>query len=127
MELVIKLYSEKASGVGIKFNSEYAARKSYEDLINLLGDGTLDITFEFNKQAIEMVVRNSDKVVVLTHQALSFKADQLKRLMNWYTPGSEINYLHIYAKKNVLYVARPQRQNLVLRIAAIQFFPSLNL
>lgn len=126
VELVIKLYADKASGLGIKFDTEYKAQKAYEELQTALGGGPIAIVFELknNKLELQLISLNNGRTV--THAPVEYKPEQLKRLQAIYKPNFLINYLHVFAKQNIFYVAKPNRLPNFMKIESLSFFPSLS-
>lgn len=124
MELVVKLYADKISGLAIKYDTEYRAQKAYEELLQTLAEGPLDLVFEMRKGQLELLLQSQQNGKSILHKTLDYKVDQLKRLQNIYKPGFQIQYLHVFSKQNTLFVAKPFRKAQFMKIAGIRFFPS---
>jgi hypothetical protein len=126
VELVIKLYADKASGLAIKYDTEYKAQKAYEELLLLLGGGPLAIVFELKSGSLELQLLSLNNGKSITHAHVDYKPEQLKRLQSMYKPGFLLNYLHVFSKQNIYYVAKPNRLPNFMKIDSISFFPSLS-
>lgn len=126
MDLVIKLYADKTSGLGIKYDTEYKAQKAYEELVLLLGGGPLAIVFELKNGSLELQVRSLNNGKSVVHAPLNYKPQQLKQLQALYKPGFLINYLHVFSKQNTYYVAKPNRLPNFMKVESVSFFPSLS-
>ena len=126
VELVIKLYADKASGLGIKFDTEYKAQKAYEELLSVLGGGPIAIVFELKNTSLELQLISLNNGRSITHTPIAYKPEQLKRLQAIYKPNFLLNYLHVFAKQNIYYVAKPNRLPNFMKIESVSFFPSLN-
>lgn len=126
VELVIKLYADKASGLGIKFDTEYKAQKAYEELLSALGGGPIAIVFELKNGSLELQLISLNNGRSITHASVVYNPEHLKRLQASYKPNLLLNYLHVFAKQNIYYVARPNRQPNFMKIESISFFPSLS-
>ncbi len=121
MELVIKLYSDKPSRIGIRYIYEYLAIREYEDLMRKLGSGSVSVQLEILKNAVNLTLRSDGTGARFTYKDLEFKFEQLKRLQSFFTPGSTMDFVHVFPKNNTFFVAKAFRRSQFLQISEIEF------
>ena len=55
MELIIKIYSDKPSRIGVKYTYDYQAQKAYEEVIRKGGSGSYKLSLEPVRDKITLV------------------------------------------------------------------------
>ena len=126
MELVIKLYADKPSKIGVKYNQEYQAVKAYEELLakNQGNEFQLKIEFVRGKISLELVCELTGSKTV--YKELEYRLDQLKRLKAFIKPGNDLHFVHVFSKANTLMIARPFRKNQFASIKDYEIIGSAN-
>jgi len=109
MELIVKLYNDKPSKIGVKYPQEYSAVKAYEDIFNKkLGD-VFSLKIEMLKHKINLVLISEQTGGLIFYKELDYKIEQLKKMQTLLGPASELQFVHIFSKTNTLMVAKPFR------------------
>ncbi|WP_317898455.1 hypothetical protein [Aurantibacillus circumpalustris] len=126
MELVIKLYKDKPSKIGIKYNYEYQAVKAYEDLItnNSRLFFRLKIERQKTKLYLELVCEQSGSKTV--YKDLEYKLEHLKRLQDFIKEGSDLQFVHVFSKANTLMIAKPFRKSQFVTLTGYEIIGSEN-
>jgi hypothetical protein len=106
-ELIIKIYQDKPSRIGILYGSEYIAGKEYATLIsNYLGEH-FRARLEVVKDRITLILVSDQSNGKVVYKNLRYKGDQLKKLQAFVKADSEIQFVHIYPVENNLLIAKP--------------------
>lgn len=121
MELVIKLYSDKPSKIGVKYIYDYLAERSYEEIISKARGERFSVTLEPVKDRMELVLKSEDSGKKFVYRALEYKNEQLQRLRNVYAAGDPLEFVHVYPKNNTLMVAKPFRQQIFVAVGSVSF------
>jgi hypothetical protein len=106
-ELVIKLYEDKPSRVGIHYSSGFQAVKEYAALVDKFRGESLRARIEINKNRMNLILRSSESNDKMEYKDLTFNSIQLKRLQLFLKPDTELHFVHIYSKANQLFIAKP--------------------
>lgn len=109
MELLIKLYDDKPSKIGIKYPQEYSAVKSYEDLLAKNPESLFLVKMEMLKNKLNLILECEQTGAKVLYKELDFKIDQLKRLQTHIKAGDTLQFVHLYNKANTILVAKPFR------------------
>lgn len=106
-ELIIKIYQDKPSRIGILYGNQFAASKDYATLLsNYLGE-QFKARLEVVKDRINLVLVSNQSNGKLMYKNLRYKSDQLKKLQAFVKSDSEIQFVHIYPVENQLLIAKP--------------------
>lgn len=109
MELIIKLYTDKPSKIGIKFPQEYSAVRAYEDIYNKNAGDSFFVKMEMIRDKIDLVLTSELTGERISYRELDYKTDQLKKLEAFFGPGKSLEFVHIFSKTNTLMIAKPFR------------------
>jgi hypothetical protein len=121
MELVIKLFSDKPSKIGVRYVYEFKATREYEDLIDKYRGETFRAKFEFVKDKIQLTLQSEISGGKIIYKDLEFKMDQVKKLQALFSPELTTHFVHVFPKANTLFVAKPYRQQEFLAITDVEF------
>jgi hypothetical protein len=119
MELIVKLYSDKPSKIGIKFTHEYQAIKSYEELIGKYRNETFSLKIEPVKNKLNLQLISDQTAIRIPYKDLEYKADQVKKLLSL-DSGMPVEFVHVFSKINILYVAKPFRSQQFITITDLE-------
>jgi len=124
MELLIKLYTDKPSRLGIKYVYEYLAVREYEALFK--HDQTLfySVKLELFREKINLLLQSDATGIKHSFKALDFKLDQLNKLQAHYKSGMDMEFVHIFPKSNTLMVAKPFKRSTFLKISHLEIISS---
>src|SRR5687767_9992272 len=122
MELVIKLYSDKPSKIGIKYIYEYLAVREYEELIRKFSTGSAIMKIEFTRDhKLTLTLQSDSTGAKQEYKALEYKIDQIKRLQAYFDPNSGTEFVHIFPKSNQLLIARPFKKAEFIKVSSLDF------
>ena len=107
MELIVKIYNDKPSRIGVKYVYDYQAQRSYEQLVKKSGTGRYSITLEPFKDRLNMVLTSEETGIKSAYKELDFKMDQVNRLRNHFSLQNPLTFVHVFSKNNTLMVAKP--------------------
>ena len=116
MELVVKIYGDKPSRIGVKYVYDYQAQRSYEDLVKKSGTGDHTLTLEPVRDRMTMVLISHDTGVKTVYKDLEFKMEQVNRLRQYFSPSASLLFVHVFPKNNTLMVAKPFRKENFLKV-----------
>ena len=120
MELIIKLYNEKPSRVGIKFIYEFQAVKAYEQILSKHGENFF-LSMEVQRGQVKLVLQSEKDGAKLEFRELGFKPDQVNRLRQFCSGNYSLQFVHVFPKENKLFVARPFKQERFINVINMKF------
>jgi hypothetical protein len=120
MELIIKIYSDKPSRIGVKYTYDYQAQKAYEEVIRKGGSGSYKLSLEPVRDKITLVATSLDSGIKITYKDLEYKRDQLLKLQAVFHSLEELWFVHVYPKNNVLLVAKPFKMENFVKIVSFE-------
>lgn len=120
MELIIKLYKDKTSRLGIKYAQEYQAVKVYEELINAYGQAAFKLRIELHHQKADLTLVPEQGGKSFSYKAVDYDVSQLQKLQTYITQAMPLEFLHVFSKSNALVVAKPFRSQRFVTIAQIE-------
>lgn len=121
MELIIKLYKDKTSRLGIKYAQEYQAVKVYEELINTYGQAAFKLRIELHHHKADLTLLPQQGGKSFSYKAVDYNVSQLQKLQTYITQGTPLEFLHVFSKSNVLVVAKPFRSQRFVTVSEIEF------
>lgn len=118
-ELVIKLYQDGPSRMGIQYSNGFQATKEYAALVAKFRGEPLRARIEITKNRMNIVLHSDVSNSKVEYKDLTYNAMQFKRLQTFARPHTEMQFVHIYSKANQLFIAKPgfnkQMEFLVIR------------
>jgi len=124
MELLIKLYTDKPSRIGIKYTYGFQALKPYEDLIRQYSDHTFTLKLELKGKKINLVLQSEGSGAKIVYKDLDYKPEHLKKLEQQGYSGMPLQFVHIYSEANVLLIAKPFKKEKFISITAYEIIGS---
>jgi hypothetical protein len=121
MELVVKLYSDKPSKIGVQFVYEYQAVREYEALVQKYPGESFHAKIEFVKNKILLTLQSDLTGGKVVYKDLEFRSDQIKRLQAFYSPELPLQFVHVFSKANTLFIAKPFRRQEFFKITDLDF------
>lgn len=106
-ELIIKLYQDKPSRIGILYGNQFVAGRDYAALLSKYLGECFKARLEVVKDRINLILVSNKSNGKLEYKNLRYKSDQLKKLQAYVKSDSEIQFVHIYPVENQLMVAKP--------------------
>jgi hypothetical protein len=116
MELVVKIYGDKPSRIGVKYIYDYQAQRAYEDLVRRSGSGPHALTLEPVRERLTMVLTSKESGIKTIYKELEFKMEQINRLRQYFSPSNPLVFVHVFPKNNTLMVAKPFRKETFLLV-----------
>lgn len=120
MELMIKLYADKPSRIGIKYPKEYTAVKTYEEIISKHRNETFFLKIELAKNKVHLLLRTEQTGGKIVYKDLDYKTEQLKKLEMYMTQGAPLQFVHVYSESNNLLIAKPFRKQTFITISNLE-------
>ena len=116
MELVVKIYGDKPSRIGVKYVYDYQAQRAYEDLVRKAGHGPHRLSLEPVRDRMLMVLTSEESGIKTIYKDLEFKMDQVNRLRFHFSPSNPLIFVHVFPKNNTLMVVKPFRKETFITI-----------
>lgn len=107
MDLVIKLYPDKLPRIGIKYLSEFPAKKAYQELLSNHPGAVFSLCIEAGRDKASLILRSGYDNAVVVYKELNYNKEQLRKLHMHISPESPLQVVHIYSKANTLLIAKP--------------------
>ncbi len=120
MELLIKVYSDKPSRIGIKFIYGYKAVRSYEELIAKHRGETFSLKIEPVKTKLNLTLQSNESGIKIPYKDLDYKPDQFKKLEQLMNQKVVCEFVHIYSDANTLFVAKPFRRQEFISVTGFE-------
>lgn len=115
MDLVIKLYPDKLPRIGVKYLSEFPAKKAYQELLSNHPGAVFSLRIEAARDKAALILRSSVDNSTVVYRDLHYNKEQLRKLHAHISTESPLQFVHIYSKANTLLIARPYGQELFVR------------
>lgn len=109
MELIVKLYSDKPSKIGIKYPQEYSAVRAYEEIFHKNMGEVFSLKMEMVKDRMNMTLISEETGGKIIYKDLEYKLEHLKKLQTFLNPGSDLQFVHVFSKTNTLMIAKAFR------------------
>lgn len=109
-QLLIKLYKDKPSRIGIKYAYEFQALKPYEELMSKYPQHSFSLKLEPKAKQISLSLQSDQSGDVIRYKDLLYKPEELRKLIDAGKSALPMEFVHIYSAANVLLIARPFKQ-----------------
>ena len=126
MELLVKLYTDKPTRVGIKFMYEYKAVRAYEQLITMHRGETFILKVEPVKDKLNITLQSEQSGIKIPYKDIDYKMDQFHKLALFADKEISFQFVHIYSNANVILVAKPFRKEEFVLVSKIEIVSHLN-
>ena len=126
MELIIKLYNDKPSKIGVKYPQEYSAVRAYEEILSENADDIFSLKMEMIRDKINLILVSDQSGARIFYKELDFKMDHLKKLQTYFQPGSDLQFVHIFPKANTLMIAKPFRTQKFISLSSYEIIGPAN-
>lgn len=108
--LLIKLYKDRPSRIGIKYAYGFQALKPYEELVRKYPQHSFSLRLEPKAKHINLILKSDQNGEVIAYKDLLYKPDELRKLIDAGSGALPLEFVHIYSEANVLLIAKPFRQ-----------------
>lgn len=119
-QLLIKLYKDKPSRIGIKYAYGFQALKPYEELVRKYPQHSFSLKLEPKARQINLSLRSDQSGEVVRYKDLLYKPEELRKLIDAGSGALPMEFVHIYSEANVLLIARPFKQQLFLTLSSYE-------
>ncbi|PBQ33073.1 hypothetical protein CNR22_15230 [Sphingobacteriaceae bacterium] len=126
MELVIKLYSDKPSKIGIKYPNEYTAVRAYEEIFHKNGGEIFSLKIEFVKERLTLTLISDETGERVIYKELEYKLEHLKKLQAFIQEGADLEFVHVFSKVNILYLAKAFRSKKFIKLSSYEIIGPAN-
>lgn len=107
MELLLKIYGDKPSRIGVKYTYDYLALRAYEELIRKYRGEIFRLKLEPLRGQINLVLQSEHSHQKITYQGLAYRPELLKKLESLPDKDLSLQFVHLYSEGGVLLVAKP--------------------
>ncbi|MDI1355689.1 MAG: hypothetical protein PSX36_12270 [bacterium] len=121
MDLLIKRYLNKPSKIGVKFLYEHKAVQEYEALIAQIGNAGAALRLECVRDKINLFLVSETTGMKFNYLGLDYVTAQITSLQQEDSADLKFQFVHVFARKNALLVAKPFHRETFLNISDISF------
>jgi len=107
--------------VAIRYTSEFEATRSYEKLVQIFSYQPVRLRVEFYNKKLCITLASDSESARIVYQNISFKSRDLVQLQAFDFKNNDARFVHVFSKKNVLFVAKPFRESKFLSICGIEY------
>ncbi len=126
MELIVKLYSDKPSKIGVKYGQEYLAVRAYEEILRKDTGDIFTLKMEMVKDKLNLVLISEQTGERILYKDLGYKMEQLKKLQVLIQPGNDLQFVHVFSKANTLVIAKAFRGLRFIRLSNYEIISTGN-
>jgi len=126
MELLVKLYTDKPTRVGIKFMYEYKAVRAYEQLITRHRGETFILKIEPVKDKLNIILQSEQSGIKIPYKDIDYKMDQFQKLVSFSDKEISFQFVHTYSSANIILIAKPFRTEEFISVNRIEIISHLN-
>lgn len=119
-QLLIKLYKDRPSRIGIKYAYEFQALKPYEDLVRKYPQHSFSLKLEPKARHINLSLRSDQNGEVVRYRELLYKPEELRKLIDVGSGALPMEFVHIYSEANVMLIARPFKQHTFFTVSSYE-------
>lgn len=120
MELLIKLYKEKPSRIGIKYMYSFQALRPYEDLIRKYPNDAFTLKLEPKNNKMILILQSEQSGEKIIYKDLDYKPEQVKKLQQQGYRGMPLQFVHVYSEANTVLIAKPFKKSLFISISSFE-------
>jgi hypothetical protein len=120
MELAVKIYPDKPSRIGVLYNHEFMAVRTYEDLVRNNRNQSLHLKLELLRGKAELTFTSSHTGTKTVYRDIEFKTSHIEKIQKYYHDGMPADFVHIFPRGNQLLIAKPFRKAEFLPLTGIQ-------
>lgn len=120
MEIIIKLYQDKPSRIGIKYAYEHLAIKAYEELVSKYHGQTFNVKLELlrGKLKLNMTLQSNETGIKILYKELEYRLELFEKVKALETQS--IEFVHIYMEHNKPYIAKPFKKQQFFQITSVE-------
>ena len=107
MELLLKLYGDKPSRVGVRYTYGYQAIRAYEDLVRKYPAETFSLRLEPAGSKINLALRSDQSGKLIPYPDLEYRPELLNKIQSLSEQYSSLQFVHLYREGNQLLIAKP--------------------
>jgi hypothetical protein len=119
-QLLIKLYQDKPSRIGIKYTYEFQALKPYEELVRKYPGHTFTLKLEPKNDRITLTFASEQNGERIIYKDLAYKKEQVLKLIQIGHNALPMEFVHIYSEANVMLIAKPFKKQSFFSISAYE-------
>ena len=121
MELMVKFLDTAEVRLGIKYPYEHSAQRSYEQVIEDGSENTFELKLEIHGDKLDLTLHSDYSGKKYEYGFLDFKKTELLNLYQRHQKSKSIYFLHVFPRANSLYVAKPFRKKIFMKISSLAF------
>gem|GEM_PF-1854756 len=119
-QLLIKLYKDRPSRIGIKYTYEFQALKPYEELVRKYPQHSFSLKLEPKARQINLSLKSDQSGEVVRYKDLLYKPEELRKLIDAGSGVLPMEFVHIYSEANVLLIAKPFKQQTFFTVSSYE-------
>ena len=117
MEFIFKM--NRSPRIGIKYTYDFQAVRAYEALFGKHGAVEYDLRLEPRQEGLKIALISADSGFTVQYPLLAYKITELQQFQR-IPPGAVLQFVHVYPRAGILYVARPFKQKLYVSIRSFE-------
>ncbi len=122
MEMLIKIYPDKPSRVGIKYQYDYLALRPYEDLVRKYPGHSFKLKIELTKakSRLQFVLQSDQTGIKIPYKDIEYRTELLNKIRALMNSDMPIEFVHIYMEGNSSFIAKPFKKQTFFSISSIE-------
>lgn len=121
MELLVKVYADKPSKIGIWYPHEYQAVRAYETLLMKCRHQKLNLKIEIKPTGLIIQVRSDFDAQLIVYRDIQFKPEQILKMQQYFNGSVAVDFVHVFTRSNQQLIAKPFHQSEFLSVQQIEW------
>lgn len=121
MDLLVKVYNNKPSKIGIWYPFEFQAVRAYEALLLKCRNQKLILKMEIKSTGLLINVLSDFDSQLTIYRDIQFKPEQIIKMQQYFTGTLSLEFVHVFTRSNKQLTAKPFHQAEFLSIHQIEW------
>ncbi|MEW6470350.1 MAG: hypothetical protein AB1458_15655 [Bacteroidota bacterium] len=111
MELLIKLYKDKAPRMGVVYPNSWQAEKAFQPIMDKHKGDEFRAQIELSKLDARLTLTSVQDGSRIKYDRLRYHIEQLRRFRDLVQPGTRTEFVHVYRQVDQVLIAKVRFKN----------------